>query len=171
MTRVALALAGGTLAVTLAACETDVPTPREREEIVPLVRTFLVQLARAYGDLDAGALAGVGAPRLLEQAGKDIELLRAGGVRLQPQLVSVEITDLKVLRRANAYVACTEVWDTTRFDSYSGELVGRDSASTLHSHIQLKRVEGAWMVLYREVEETATGPRLVVPTAAPRAGS
>jgi hypothetical protein len=165
--RAALAMAAGALVLPLVACETDVPTPREREEIVPLVRTFLVQLARAYSELDARALAGIGAPRLLEQATKDIEMLRAGGVRLQPQLVSVEITDLKVLRRANAYLACTEVWDTTRFDSYTGELVGRDTASTLHSHIQLKKVEGAWMVLYREVEETATGPRLVVPTATP----
>jgi hypothetical protein len=165
VSRRGLAVLGGALALSLSACETDVPTPREREEIAPLVRNFLVGLARAYSELDAAPLAGLGAPRLLEQAGKDIEMLRAGGVRLRPQLVSLEITDLKVLRRANAYVTCTEVWDTTRLDSYTGELVGRDSASTLHSHIQLKRVEGAWMVLYREVEETATGPRLVVPTA------
>ena len=60
---------------------------------------------------------------------------------------------------------------TRGFDSSSGVRGGRECAATLHSHIQLKRVEGAWMVLYREVEETATGPRLVVPTAAPRAGS
>ena len=167
MSRRAPAALMGAFTLALAACETDVPTPREREELVPLVRTFLVQLARAYAELDAGALAGIGAALPLAQAGKDIEMLRAGGVRLQPRLVSVEITDLKVLRRANAYVACTEVWDTIRLDAYTGELVGRDSASTLHSHIQLKRVEGAWMVLYREVEETATGPRLVVPTATP----
>ena len=167
MSRLALAARLGAVALSLAACETDVATPRERDEIVPLVQTFLGQLARAYADLDARALEGTGAPRLLEQAGKDIELLRAGGVRLQPQLVSAEITDLKVLRRTNAYVACTEVWDTMRFDSLTGEMVGRDRSSTLHSHIQLKKVDGAWMVLYREVEETATGPRLVVPTAEP----
>ena len=167
MSRPALAALAAALALVLAACETDVATAREREEIEPLVRTFLGQLAHAYAELDASALAGIGAPRLLEQAGKDIEILRAGGVRLRPQLVSLEITDLKVLRRANAYVACTEVWDTMRFDSLTGEMVGRDSNSTLHSHVQLKKVEGAWMVLYREVEETATGPRLVVPTAPP----
>ena len=160
----ALPLLGAAVALLLPACETDVPTPAERAAIEPVVRTFVVALARAYADLDAAGLAGVGAPRLLTDARRDIELLRAGGVRLAPRLVSLAITDLKVLRRANAYVACTEVWDTTRFDAFTGEQVGRDPASTLHSHIQLKLVDGAWLVLYREVEETATGPRLVVPT-------
>lgn len=166
MRRAALAALCGALALPLAACETDVPTPAERAAITPLVRTYLERLARSYAELDASHLEGVGAPRLLADAKRDIELLRAGGVRLEPRLVSLEVTDLKVLRRANAYVACTELWDTRRFDAYTGEMVGRDSASTLHSHVQLKKVEGAWMVLYREVEETATGPRLVVPTPA-----
>jgi hypothetical protein len=155
-------------AAALAGCETDVPTPAERGEVAPLVRTFLVQLAHAYAELDPRALEGIAAPRLLAEARRDIETLRAGGIHLQPELVSLEITDLKVLRRANAYVACTEVWDTLRFDAFSGEMVGRDRASTLHSHIQLKKVDGRWLVLYREVEETATGPRLVVPTRGTR---
>lgn len=155
------------LALAAQGCETDVPTAAERGVIEPLVRTFLLRLAEAYEDLDPAGLEGLGAPRLLLEAERDIEMLRAGGIRLQPRLVSVEITDLKVVRHANAYVACTEVWDTTRIDSFTGEVVGRDSSSVLHSHIQLKLAQGAWLVLYREVEETATGPRLVVPTAPP----
>lgn len=150
------------------ACETEVPTAKEREAITPLVRRFLLQLATSYATLDAAPLAGIGAPRLIEQAGRDIQLLRAGGDRLEPSLVSLEITDLKVLRHANAYVVCTEVWDTRRYDATSGKLVGRDAHSVLHSRIQLKKVKGAWLVLYREVEETATGPRLALPTPVER---
>jgi hypothetical protein len=149
-------------------CERERPSAAEREAIEPLVRSFLVELASAYGALDPGALAGIGAPRLIERARRDIELLRAGGVRLEPKLLSVEITSLKVLRHANAYVACTELWDTRRFDAATGELVGHDPHTVLHSQIQLKRIEGKWLVLYREVTETATGPRLVVPTPTPR---
>ncbi len=167
MSALARALVAAAVAA-LAGCETDAPTAAERAAVEPVVRAFVEALARAYAELDAGGLAGLGAPRLLEDARRDIELLRAGGVRLAPRLVSLEISDLKVLRHANAYAACTEVWDTTRFDAFTGEQVGRDPASTLHSHIQLKLVSGAWLVLYREVEETATGPRLVVPAPEPR---
>ena len=155
------------LALSLVACETDQPTPAEKEAITPLIRTFLISLAAAYGDMDASPLQGIAAPRLMEQALKDINLLRAGGDRLEPVLVDLEITDLKVLRHANAYVACTETWDTRRFDSVSGELVGHDPHTVLHTHIQLKKVKRQWLVLYRDVEETAVGPRFVVPTPTP----
>ena len=155
------------IALLAGACETDVPTPEEREAITPLVRTFLISLAKAYGDMDPRPLEGIAAPRFMEQAHHDIQLLQAGGVRLEPVLVNVTITDLKVIRHANAYVAATEVWDTRRFDSVTGEMVGQDAHSVLHSHIQFKKIDGDWLVLYREVEETATGPRLVVPSPTP----
>jgi hypothetical protein len=146
------------------ACESDVPTAAERAAITPLVHTYLVKLATAYSEMDPRPLEGVGAPRLIDQARRDIELLRAGGDRLAPTLISVEVTDLKVLRHANAYVACTEVWDTRRFDAVTGKLVGHDPHSVLHSHIQLKLLDDSWKVLFREVEETRRGPRLTMPT-------
>lgn len=155
------------LAVAAGGCETEVPTPPERAVLEPLVRTFLVQLAAAYGAMDTKPLEGIGAPRLLERARHDIDLLKAGGDRLEPVLVEVTIDTMKVLRHANAYVTCTEVWDTRRFDAFTGELIGHDAHTVLHSSIQLKKIEGRWLVLYREVEETRTGPRLALPTRPP----
>lgn len=146
------------------ACESDQPTEAEREEIARVVRTFVENLAEAYGKMDPTPLQGVATPRLMEKARHDIDLLRAGGDRLEPRLKNLEITQLKVLRRTNAYVAATETWDTKRFDAWSGELVGHDPDSVLHTHIQLQLIDRRWLVLYREVEETATGPRLVVST-------
>ena len=156
------------LALAAAGCETEVPTPEERATLEPLVRTFLVQLAAAYGQMDPKPLEGIGAPRLMERARHAIELLKAGGDRLEPVLVDLTINEMKVLRHANAYVTCTEVWDTRRFDAFSGELVGEDASSVLHSSIQFKKLEGRWLVLFREVEETRTGPRLALPTRPPR---
>ncbi len=155
------------LAVLAASCEREVPTAEERAVLEPLVRTFLVQLAAAYGSMDPSPLEGIGAPRLVERVRHDIDLLKANGDRLEPVLVEVRIDTMRVLRHANAYVTCTEVWDTRRFDAFTGELVGHDAHSVLHSSIQLKKIEGRWLVLYREVEETRTGPRLALPTRAP----
>ncbi len=160
------------LAVVLAslavlACESGEPTAAEREEIAQVVRAFVERLAEAYGGMDPAPLAGLATPRLMEQARHDIDLLRAGGDRLEPHLKNLEILSLKVLRHTNAYVAAREVWDTKRFAAFTGELVGHDPESVLHSHIQLQRVDRQWLVLYREVEETATGPRFVVKTPGP----
>jgi len=163
---VPLALA---LVVTVG-CETDVPTAAEREAIELVMRPFLTQLAAAYTERDPAKLEGLAAPRLIAEVERGFEALAAGGRRLEPVLKSYEITDLKVLRHANAIVALTEVWDTRSFDASTGDLIGRDENSVLHSHVQLKRVEDRWLVLFREVEETATGPRLVLPTKAPSPG-
>jgi len=160
----AAALLGG------AACETDVPTPAERDAVEAVLRPFLTQLAAAYTERDPSKLEGLAAPRLIAEVERGFEALAAGGRRLEPVLVGYEITSLKVLRHANAIVALTETWDTRSFDAYSGELIGRDEKSVLHSHLQLKRVEDRWLVLFREVDETATGPRLVLPTKAPTPG-
>lgn len=148
----------------LAACETDKPTPEEREAITSLTRVFLLALARSYAEMDVKYLEPVAAPRLVNETYDAIATLRANGDRLDPVLLKVEITDLKVLRHANAYVFCTETWDTRRLDVASGQLKGHDPHSLLHSVIQMKLIDSRWVVLYREVEETATGPRFLVRT-------
>lgn len=157
-----------TLAVLFGACERDTPTPEEREAITSLTRAFLLSLARSYSELDVQYLEGIAAPRFVSETYDAILTLRANGDRLDPVLVDLAITDLKVLRHANAYVFCTETWDTRRLDVVSGQLKGHDPHSVLHSVIQMKKLEGRWVVLYREVEETATGPRFIVRTPAPK---
>ncbi len=152
------------LSLTLAACETDKPTPQEREAITSLTRAFLLSLARSYSEMDVKYLEPLAAPRFVNETYDAIMTLRANGDRLEPVLVNLEITDLKVLRHANAYVFCTETWDTRRLDVASGQLKGHDPNSVLHSVIQMKLVEKRWVVLYRQVEETTTGPRFWVPT-------
>lgn len=166
--RWARALTLGVLVVAAGACERDTPTPAEREAITAVIRPFLTQLAAAYATEDPSKLDGVAAPRMIESVKHGIEIMEAGGRRLEPVLVSVDITSMKVLRHANAILACTETWDTRSFDAYTGQLIGRDENSILHSHIQLKLVNGKWIVLDREVDETATGPRLMLPTPTPR---
>lgn len=156
------------LALGLTGCETDTPTADERAAIEPLVRTFLLQLAAAYSEGTPKPLTEVSAPRFMDDVQRQMDLVRAGGRRLEPVLVSVEILDLKVLRRANAIISAREVWDTRSFDLVSGELIGHDPGTVLHSHITMKRIDRQWRVTFREVEETATGPRLVLPSPVPR---
>jgi hypothetical protein len=166
--RWAKALTLGVLLLTVGACERETPTPAEREAITAVVRPFLIQLAAAYTTQDPAKLAGLAAPRMIESVRHGIELMQAGGRRLEPVLIKVEITSMKVLRHSNAILACTETWDTRSFDAYTGQLLGRNENSVLHSHIQLKLVKGTWVVLDREVDETTTGPRLMLPTPTPR---
>jgi hypothetical protein len=168
MARLKLVCAALACLMVFAACETDTPTEKERTEVTQVVHTFLVKLAEAYGNTDITPLEGIAAPRFMARARHDIDLLKAGGDRLEPSLLSLDITDMKIIRHANAYVAATEVWDTKRFDAVTGQLVGHDAHSVLHSHIQLKLIDHKWMVLVRDVDETATGPRLIVPTPTPR---
>lgn len=164
MERILRGVAAVLVSIGVLGCDSDRPTEAEREEIPRLVRVFLERLAEAYGTMDPAPLEEVATPRLMEKARHDIDLLRAGGDRLEPRLKDLEILSLKVLRRTNAYVAARERWDTKRFDAFSGQRVGHDPDSVLHTHIQLQRIRGKWLVLYREVEETATGPRFVVRT-------
>ena len=156
-----------TLALALVACETDTPTAKERQELTPAVHTFLVKLAQAYAAMDTTPLKGIASPRMMESVRENMDLVRAGGDRLEPKLLSETITSMKVLRHTNAVISVTEVWDTKRIDAMTGQVIGEDKATTLHSHIQLRLVNGSWMVLYREVDETARGPRLILPTPKP----
>ena len=167
MNRRLLGLIVAGLAVALLGCETDVPTAKERQALTPLVHTFLSRLADAYARMDTAPLKGLASPRMMDQVANNIDLLRASGDRLEPKLVSEEITSMKVLRHANAVISVTEVWDTKRLDANTGQLLGHDEATTLHSHIQLKLVDGTWLVLYRVVDETTRGPRLMLPTPKP----
>lgn len=155
------------LAMGLAGCETDVPTEEERAVIEPLVRTFLLQMAAAYAEQDPRPLADVSAPRFMDDVQRQISLVRAGGRRLEPVLVSVEILDLKVMRRSNAVVSVREVWDTRSYDATTGELIGHDPESVLHSHITMRRIDRQWRVTFRDVPALATGPRLALPTPVP----
>lgn len=158
-----------TLAVTLVSCERDTPTEKERTTLTSLTRTFLLALARSYSTMDPKPLEGLAAPRFINETWNAISTLKANDDRLQPDLIDLQITDIKVLRHANAYVFCTEVWDTKRFSVDGSVLKGHDPNSVLHSVIQLKKVERQWLVLYREVEETALGPRFLVRTPTPKA--
>ncbi|MCS7183557.1 MAG: hypothetical protein NZ869_10675 [Thermoanaerobaculum sp.] len=165
--RFARLLAGLLALLSFWGCERDTPTAEEREAVTSLARAFLLALARSYSEMDPKYLEGIAAPRFINETYDAILTLRANGDRLEPVLVQLEITDIKVLRHANAYVFCTETWDTRRLDVASGVLKGHDPNSVLHSVIQMKKLKGGWVVLYREVEETATGPRFLVRT--PRA--
>jgi len=151
----------------LAACEQDQPTAEERAAIEPLIRSFLLSMALAYSQEDPAPMAEVSSPRFMEEVKRQIRLVQAGGRRLEPVLVEVEILDLKVLRRTNAFVSVRETWDTRSFDVRTGEMIGQDAESVLHSHIHLKRIDRQWRVLFRDVEETATSPRLVLPSPTP----
>lgn len=156
------------LAVSLASCERDTPTEKERAALTSLTRRFLLALAKSYSTMDPKPLEGLAAPRFINETWDAISTLKANDDRLQPNLLDLQITDIKVLRHANAYVFCTEFWDTKRFSVDGSVLKGHDPNSVLHSVIQLKKLERQWLVLYREVEETATGPRFLVRTPTPK---
>jgi len=165
-----IAWAGVVLLVSvLAGCENTTPTPEEREEIGTVVTEYLHRLADTYTNMDTGLLEGVAAPGERAAVYKLLEKLAQSGDRLEATLLRVEIEKIDVFRVVNATVKTLEVWEVRRLDAYTGEEKGKNPGSVQHALVQLRKIDGKWMVTSRRVLETQGGSLWEVPT--PAAGS
>jgi len=128
----------------------------QREAVEHAVDVYLDALARAYSTFDVSPLEGVASPNEIEAVKLMLRRLSMGGDRLEARLLGYEYEGLEVFRDVNATVRLVEIWDITRFDAFSGREKGRNPNSWQKTLLQLRRVDGTWIVIGRSVLEQAT---------------
>ncbi|MCG6964242.1 MAG: hypothetical protein LJE95_13360 [Acidobacteria bacterium] len=168
--RVLLGLSCLALLLGLAACEDTTPTPEERQEVTKAVNVYLQHLADAYTNMDATRLKGVASPNEILSVQGVLQKLAASGDRVEATLLHSEVEKMDVFRVVNATVKLLEVWDVRRLDAYTGKEKGRNPGTVQHSVIQLRKIDGKWIVTGRRVLETQGGSQWKVHTPTSEAG-
>jgi hypothetical protein len=159
MTRLRSAFVLGlTLAILVAAgCENTDPNPEERQAIEEAVGGYLNALAKAYSTLDTSALEGHASPNEIAAVHKLLrELLQNTGDRIDAQLTGFDIETISVFRGVNASVRLVEVWDITRYGAADGIEKGRFESTVQKTLLQLRLIDGRWIVVGRSNLEQFT---------------
>jgi len=156
--RVIIAMAAGTVLTVLAVgCGSSEPSPEQRAEVETAVRGYLEALAQTYSTLDLSHLEGHASPVEVRNVRNLIQDLANTGDRVEATLVGIEFTGIDIFRDVNASAALVEVWDVVRFDALTGHEKGRTEGSVQTTLIQLRKIEGEWLVIGRHVVERDTG--------------
>jgi hypothetical protein len=158
------------LGVVSMGCENTQPSPEVRQEVVTTVTTYLNRLAEAYSNMDATLLKGYATESEIRETQALLHKLRTSGDRVEATLLRVDVLDVQVFRVVNATVTLLEVWDVRRLDYYTGKEKGRNPNTIQHSLIQLRKIDGKWMVTARRVQETNRPGRWKVTTPTPEGG-
>lgn len=163
------------LVVVLAGCGGAARDVEEQEAVKASVQDYLRALAQTYSTFDLSHLEGVASPNEIEAVEVMLKRLSMGGDRLEARLLGTEIDGLEIFRGVNATVRLTEIWDITRFDAFSGREKGRNPNSVQETLLQLRRVDGRWIVVGRSVlDRTEPEPTPAVglaPEDAPKDGA
>ncbi|MCK5378374.1 MAG: hypothetical protein KAJ78_03175 [Acidobacteria bacterium] len=132
-------------------CEDTTPGIRERIAVEQAVSTYLQALTEAYSNLSIEPIEDLAMGSEVQGVRKMLRGLAGTGDRIEARLLSVDFTRIDVFREINATVATTEVWDVTQFDAFNGREKGRNPTSIQDSIIQLRLIDGRWMVTGRRV--------------------
>ena len=150
---VALALA----MLVVAACENTDPTPEESAAIKEAVGGYLTALAKAYSTLDINVLEGHASTNEIAAVHKLLkELLQTTGDRIDAELIGFDIETMTVFRGINSTVRLIEVWNITRYGAADGIEKGHFESTVQRTLLQLRRIEGHWVVIGRSNLEQHT---------------
>jgi hypothetical protein len=140
------------LAMLVAAgCENTDPTPAQREAVETAVRGYLFALAEAYSTLNTGVLEGHASPNEIAAVRKLLRQLAQTADRIDAELIEFEVESMSVFRHVNATVRLIEVWDVTRYGAFDGREKGRNPSSLQSTLLQLRLVDGTWIVVGRSI--------------------
>ena len=143
--------------LVVAACENTDPSPEEAQAIEEAVGGYLSALARAYSTLDINVLEGHASTNEIAAVHKLLkELLQSTGDRIDAQLIGFDIETMTVFRGINATVRLIEVWDITRYGAADGIEKGRFESTVQRTLLQLRLIDGRWVVVGRSNLEQPT---------------
>jgi len=149
-------------------CENTDPTPAQREAVETAVRGYLFALAEAYSTLDTTVLEGHASPNEIAAVRKLLKQLVQTADRIDAELIGFEVDTMAVFRHVNATVRLIEVWDVTRYGAFDGREKGRNPSSLQSTLLQLRLVDGTWIVVGRSIlnrETPVPEPQIVAPEA------
>lgn len=124
---------------------------RVKPQLQRLLEEYLPALAAAYTTGDTGGLAGLAAPKEVAAVEHRIVQLAQEGRRLRPRLQTFTIEEVTVWNRVNAFATTFEVWDLEVLAAGSETVLSEASGRRDRVTYQLKREDGRWQVLYREI--------------------
>ena len=143
-------------ALLISACEDTTPSPEERQVIEMAVRGYLDAKAEAYSTLNLEPLEGIASPNEIAAVRKLLTQLAQTGDRIDSSLIGFEVEDMSVFRGINATVRLIEVWDVKRYDAFTGREKGRNPSSLQNSIIQMRLIDGRWVVVGWSLLKVAT---------------
>jgi len=171
MVRGLFAVALAVVIVVFAACENTEPSPEQSQAIEEAVGGYLTALAKAYSTLDINVLEGHASVNEIAAVQKLLtELLQSTGDRIDAELIGFEIENISVFRGVNATVRLVEVWNITRYGAADGVEKGRFESTIQKTLLQMRLIDGRWMVVGRSNLEQET-PVPEGATPAPESGS
>jgi hypothetical protein len=143
-----------------AGCEDTTASPEQRAQLEAAVAGYLDALAESYSTLDVKPLEQWASPIEVGAVRRILRSLVTTGDRLDATLRGYEIERVAMFRGVNATVWIVEVWDLVRYDAFSGKEKGRTDGSVQRTMLQLRQMDGRWVVIARSMvkeDETPAG--------------
>lgn len=125
-----------------------------REQIGATLEEYLPAMATAYSTGDLEPLRAWAVEKELASLERRLVAMGAEGMSLEPRLIEVEIEDVQLWNRLNAFVSTLETWDLRFLSNGEGALISERLGERQRVKYQLKNENGKWWILYREVAET-----------------
>ena len=142
------------MALVATGCENSAPDPAERAAIEKAVDGYLGALAEAYSNFDVAPLEEWASPNEVVRVRNLLKGLAQTGDRVDSTERTHHVEHLEVFREINATVRLVEVWDVVRYDAFTGVEKGRTEDSIQNTLLQLRLVDGRWIVIGRTVMNT-----------------
>ncbi len=141
--------------VPAAGCgETGKDPQVNRQEIEAVLRDYLPKLGQAYAKRDMSLLEGFAVPKEMARISLRTEELADAGQVYEPEFKEVTVEDVSVWNYSNAFVTTLEVWDVRSFTVGTHLQVNESLGQRNRVKYQMKRREGSWVILYRELDQT-----------------
>jgi hypothetical protein len=159
MKRVAQWIAVVSIVIVLMAtsgCDTGTPDPAVRADLERTIDGYLNALAESYTNLDISPLQEWASPNEVQAVRKLLTDLARTGDRIQSTMRGYHIENLEMFREINAAARVVEVWDVVRFDAFTGVEKGRTPDSIQYTILQLRLIDGRWMVVGRSILQRET---------------
>ncbi len=126
----------------------------DREEIESVLREYLPKLGQAYAQRDTSILEGFAVPKEMARISLRTEELAETGRVYEPEFKEVTVEDISTWNYSNAFVTTLEVWDVRSFTLGTHLQVNESLGQRNRVKYQMKRKEGSWVILYRELDQT-----------------
>ena len=126
----------------------------DRQEIESVLREYLPKLGQAYAQRDSSILEGYAVPKEMARISLRTDELAETGRVYEPEFKEVTVEDISTWNYSNAFVTTLEVWDVRSFTLGTHLLVNESLGQRNRVKYQMKRKEGSWVVLYRELDQT-----------------
>jgi hypothetical protein len=134
-----------------AGCEDTSASPEQRAELERVAAGYLGALAESYSTLDVKPLEEWASPIEVGAVRRILRSLVTTGDRVDATLRGFEIERVAMFRGVNATIWIVEVWDLVRYDAFSGKEKGRTDGSVQRTMLQLRQMDGRWVVIARSM--------------------